>query len=258
MYKGQYSSDNLAYPSTYPLLNPVATLFVITMSEPKVLSLAVVLYPGINIVDYQGPMELLETAGTKSRMGALVTSLPGVPKPKVKFETEYLAETHDPITPMAGARVLPTKTFSEVASNQFDIILVPGGDNTRPGEPSKALADFIRGQASGAQYILSVCTGSWILAGLGLLDGKRATTNKSYFNEIKKTTSPSIEWVPKARWVVDGKFWTSSGVTAGQDMGHEFLKTVAGAEFAIVAKNTMELRATNADDDEFADVFGLV
>ncbi|KAG8686914.1 hypothetical protein FRC11_008142 [Ceratobasidium sp. 423] len=205
-----------------------------------------------------GPMELLETAGTKSGMGTFTSSLPGIPKPKVKFETEYLAETHDPITPLAGARALPTKTFSEVASKQFDIILIPGGDNTRPGEPSKALAEFVLGQAPGAQYVLSVCTGGWILAGLGLLDGKRATTNKSWFNEIKRTTSPSIQWVPKARWVVDGKFWTGSGVTAGQDMGYEFLKTLAGAEFATVAKNTMELRATSAGDDEFAEVFHLI
>ncbi|CAE6510889.1 unnamed protein product [Rhizoctonia solani] len=205
-----------------------------------------------------GPMELIECAGTKSGMGGFMRGLPGAPKPRVKFETEYLAETQDPITPMAGARVLPTKTFSEVASNQFDILLVPGGDNTRPGEPSKALAEFIQAQVPGAQYVLSVCTGSWILAGLGLLDGKQATTNKFLFNEIKKTTSSSILWVPKARWVVDGKFWTGSGVTAGQDMGHEFLKTLAGAEFATVAKNVMELRATSADDDEFADVFHLV
>ncbi|CAE6439908.1 unnamed protein product [Rhizoctonia solani] len=202
-------------------------------------------------------MELIEGAGTKSAMGAFMSGLSGAPKPKVKFETEYLAETQDPITPMAGARVLPTKTFSEVASKQFDIVLIPGGDNTRPGEPSEALAEFIRRQTPGAQYILSVCTGSWILAGLGLLDGKRATTNKSFFKEIKKTTSPSIQWIPKARWVVDGKFWTGSGVTAGQDMGHEFLKTLAGAEFATATKNLMELRATSADDDEFADVFHL-
>jgi putative intracellular protease/amidase len=153
-----------------------------------------------------GPMELLETAGTKSATGAYMDTDPKVPKPAVKFETEYLAETHDPITPMAGARVLATKTFTEVASKQFDIILIPGGklnfvpctkrprcqqmtenlgDNSRPGEPSKALTEFVEGQAPGARYVLSVCTGSWILAALGLLDGRRATTNKLLFNEIK-------------------------------------------------------------------------
>ncbi|CAE6373191.1 unnamed protein product [Rhizoctonia solani] len=202
-------------------------------------------------------MELLETAGTKSATGAYMDADPKVPKSAVKFETEYLAETHDPITPMAGARVLATKTFAEVASKQFDIILIPGGDNSRPGEPSKALTEFVEGQASGARYVLSVCTGSWILAALGLLDGRRATTNKHMFNEIKRTTSPAIQWVAKARWVVDGKFWTSSGVTAGQDMGLEFLRTVAGSEFGTAAKNVMEFRATSADDDEFADIYNL-
>ncbi|CCO33022.1 hypothetical protein BN14_07090 [Rhizoctonia solani AG-1 IB] len=131
------------------------------------------------------------------------------------------------------------------------------GDNSRPGEPSKALTEFVEGQAPGARYVLSVCTGSWILAALGLLDGRRATTNKLLFNEIKRTTSPAIQWVAKARWVVDGKFWTSSGVTAGQDMGLEFLKTVAGSEFGTAAKNVMEFRATSADDDEFADIYNL-
>ncbi|CAE6439716.1 unnamed protein product [Rhizoctonia solani] len=226
------------------------------MSE--VLSLGVVLFNGMNIVDYQGPMELIETAGINSATGAFMNARPEAPKPKVRFETEYLAEAYDPVTPMSGARVLPTKTFAEVVSKQFDIILIPGGENTRPGEPSKAMTEFIERQAPGARYVLSVCTGSWVLAALGLLDGKRATTNKLWYNEIKRTTSPLIQWVPRARWVVDGKFWTGSGVTAGQDMGHEFLKTLAGAEFATAAKNVMELRATSADDDEFAEVFNLV
>ncbi|KAF8715258.1 Class I glutamine amidotransferase-like protein, partial [Rhizoctonia solani] len=203
-------------------------------------------------------MELIETAGTKSAMGAFMIANPKFPTPEVKFETEYLAGTHDPITPMAGARVLPTKTFSEVGSKQFDIILIPGGDNTRPGEPSKALTEFLEAQVPGARYVLSVCTGSWVLATLGFLDGKRATTNKFLFNEIKSTTSPLIHWVPRARWVVDGKFWTGSGVTAGQDMGLAFLKALQGTEFALAAKNVMEFRAvTSADDDEFADVFHL-
>jgi hypothetical protein len=74
----------------------------------------------------------------------------------------------------------------------------------------------------------------------------------------QSNTSTAIEWIPKARWVVDGNIWTSSGVTAGQDMAFEFLKTIAGEEFATTAKNIIELRAAKADDDEFADVYGLI
>lgn len=99
------------------------------------------------------------------------------------------------------------------------------------------MLDFIKTQSKEAKYVLSVCTGSWILADCGLLDNKRATTNKFSFKTVKvcfiafaaqfgvhfahflfqETTSEKIQWVAKARWVVDGKFWTSSGVTAGKD-----------------------------------------
>ncbi|CAE6467403.1 unnamed protein product [Rhizoctonia solani] len=203
-----------------------------------------------------GPMELLEAAGINSAGGAYFESIPGAPKPNVKFESEYVAETHDPIRGMAGPPISATKTFDEVVSKQFDIILIPGGSVT-PTTMSKPLAEFIRAQVPGAKYVLTVCTGSWLLASLGLLDGKRATSNKFFFNEIRKTASSTVQWVAKARWVVDGNIWTSSGVTAGQDMAYEFLTTVAGAEFATTAKNLMELRATSADDDEFAEVFKL-
>ncbi|KAF8749710.1 class I glutamine amidotransferase-like protein [Rhizoctonia solani] len=202
-------------------------------------------------------MELIETAGTKSATGAFMIANPKFPTPEVKFETEYLAERTIQLRQWQ-VRGFYLKTFSEVGSKQFDIILIPGGDNTRPGEPSKALTEFLEAQVPGARYVLSVCTGSWVLATLGFLDGKRATTNKFLFKEIKSTTSPLIHWVPRARWVVDGKFWTGSGVTAGQDMGLAFLKALQGTEFALAAKNVMEFRAvTSADDDEFADVFHL-
>ncbi|KDN37524.1 hypothetical protein RSAG8_10123, partial [Rhizoctonia solani AG-8 WAC10335] len=218
------------------------------MSESKVLSLAVVLFPQVT--------ELLETAGINSAGGAFFEVMPEIPRPEVRFESEYVAETRDPIRGLAGPPIIATKTFDEVLSKQFDIILIPGG-LVQPGNIPKPLAEFIRAQVPGAKYVLTVCTGSWLLAALGLLDGKRVTSNKFHFNEIRKTTSSNIQWVTKARWVVDGNIWTSSGITAGQDMAYEFLKTVAGLEFATAMKNVLELRATSADDDEFADVFKL-
>ncbi|KAG8719158.1 hypothetical protein FRC08_003510 [Ceratobasidium sp. 394] len=199
-------------------------------------------------------MELLSFAEETS----LALTLPGIPKPNAYFEVDYIAETHDPIVPGGGPRILASKTIEEVASKQFDIILIPGGVTARPDMASKAVNEFIRKQAYQAKYVLTVCTGSWLLAGSGILDGKRATTNKFTFNEVKRNTSTAIDWVAKARWVVDGNIWTSSGVTSGQDMAFDFLKMVAGEEFATIAKNIVELRAANADDDEFAGVHGLI
>ena len=81
----------------------------------------------------------------------------------------------------------------------------------------KSLVDFIKAQAPGAKYVLSVCTGSEVLARAGVLNGKRATTNKFSFKRIQEETRDLVvTWVPKARWVVDGNVWSSSGVTAGR------------------------------------------
>ena len=67
--------------------------------------------------------------------------------------------------------------------------------------------------------LIHIYSGSWVLSATGLLDGRRATTNKSWFRKIAEaTTTHNIQWVPKARWVVDGKFWTASGVSAGEPL----------------------------------------
>ena len=112
--------------------------------------------------------------------------------------------------------------------------MVLSGNNARPECVPVDLLEFIKHQAPGAKYILSVCTGSWVLAGTGLLDGRKATTNKAAFRSckvvylklrgliinghasIQAATSDKIDWIPKARWVVDGNIWTSSGVSAGE------------------------------------------
>jgi putative intracellular protease/amidase len=108
---------------------------------------------------------------------------------------------------------------------------VTGTDTT----PASEIA-FIKAQAPKAQYVMSVCAGSGILARAGVLSGKRATTNKAFFKLVEVclfyanrlatvfliisplsagATPKDITWVPKARWVVDGHIWTSFGVSAG-------------------------------------------
>ena len=143
----------------------------------------------------------------------------------------------------------------------------------------QSLVDFVKRQAPGAQYVLSVCTGSEVLARAGVLQGKRATTNKaSYKRIVDETRELGITWVPKARWVVDGKIWTSSGVTAGKgfhnnvdsaivqlhtrfagaDMGYAFLEMLVGSAAASIIRGRVELSNKKEDDDEFAEYYGLV
>jgi putative intracellular protease/amidase len=224
---------------------------------PEQLRLAVCLFPGVTVLDYQGPMELLGALSKKVLENLMMASVFSE-MPKYSINVEYLAATMEPVEPMSGPSVVPERTYDELIASkeQYDILLVPGGEailardlrpsinvvyartpgpGARPEAVPASLVDFIRKQAPGAQYILSVCTGSWILSGTGVLNGKKATTNKFSFKSVQvsgpsfsvstlkssmswqeSTRDLPITWVPKARWVVDGNIWTSSGVTAGR------------------------------------------
>jgi len=223
------------------------------MSNLKTLRLAVCLFPDVTALDYEGPVELL---GFISPKNAKTRDIPKTCP--YLIDITYLSHTMEPVEPSSGPNILPTQTYNDVKDDeQFDIILVPGGRGARPGNIPEVILDFIKRQAPRAMYILSVCTGSWVLAGCGLLDGKRATTNKFSFAQTKAATSDKINWVPKARWVVDGNIWTSSGVTAGMDMTNAFLTHLVGNETATMIRNIIELRVVDQDDDEFAAVHGL-
>ncbi|CAE7176816.1 unnamed protein product [Rhizoctonia solani] len=182
----------------------------------------------------------------------------GWPFSPYEFEFDFLAESLDPIIPSAGPALVPSKTFSQVNNTQYDIILVPGGPGTRPAVISPKVLDFVKSQEPGLQYLLSVCTGAWVLANAGVLEGKNATTNKAAFAQVRNETSKGINWIPKARWVVDGTTWTSSGVTAGMDMANAFINHLVGPEYATKVLNLVELRAAQQGDDPFAEVYGLI
>ncbi|KAG0006190.1 hypothetical protein BGZ65_009123 [Modicella reniformis] len=102
---------------------------------------------------------------------------------------------------------------------------------------------------------MPVCTGPGILAKFGLIDGYKATTNKAAF-EWAACEGPNVNWVKRARWVQDGKFVTSSGVSAGIDAALYIvseLTNIANAE--AVAREIEYSWHRNAEEDPFADMY---
>jgi len=216
------------------------------------LKLAVVLFDRATFLDFLGPVEQFGFLQQAHSSADIETD-------RVTLSIEYLGPTRDPIKPDRGPAVLVDRAYHEVGEDErFDILLIPGGMGARPNIRPPGIIDFIRCQAQCAKYILSVCTGSWLLADAGVLDGKRATSNKAAFSSVKEATSPLIDWVPKARWVVDGNVWTSSGVTAGQDMAAAFIEHLAGKEQSDKIRGIIELSVKGPDDDEFAKWHGLI
>lgn len=111
------------------------------------------------------------------------------------------------------------------------IFFIPGGLGTRIEVNNELLIGRIKEISESSDYVLTVCTGSALLAKSGLLDGREATSNKRAFAWVTSNGS-EVVWDDKARWKVDGKFYTSSGVSAGMDMSLGFLADKHGIDFA--------------------------
>lgn len=122
-----------------------------------------------------------------------------------------------------------------------EILFIPGGLGTRKEIDNIPFIDKIRELAQQSKYVTTVCTGSALLAKTGLLDGKRATSNKRSFDWVMNSSSHVI-WVKSARWVADGKYYTSSGVSAGIDMALGFIADIAGLDKAREIAKRIEYR----------------
>jgi transcriptional regulator GlxA family with amidase domain len=200
-------------------------------------TLGVVLYPDFELLDNFGPMEMFGNMQGSIEMMTVATE-PGLVKSA------------------QGTRVHADHGLDDCP--KLDMILVPGGMGTRAAVDDDRLVDWLRRRSNDAEIVMTVCTGSGLLAQTGLLDGRRATTNKAFF-VWPETTWPKVQWVREARWVEDGKFWTSSGVSAGMDMALAVIAKIAGPEAAeLLATGTEYEWHRDAGWDPFARVHNLV
>jgi len=149
-----------------------------------------------------------------------------------------------------GVSILTDK-LETVEKDDIEIFLIPGGLGTRKEVENKLLIDSIKKISNLCKYVLTVCTGSALLARTGLLDNKNATSNKRAFGWVT-TNGANVMWNKKARWTVDGKFYTSSGVSAGMDMALGFLSDRHGIEFARKVAREIEYNwIEDKDNDSF-------
>ena len=195
------------------------------------------IFQGFELLDLFGPLEMF---------GLL----------KDDFDLRLVAETLDPVESNQQVSANPDSTIKDV--DHLDILFVPGGMGTRREVSNRVLLDWIRTISEPAEYVLSVCTGSLLLAGAGVLDGRRATTNKAAYTKIADQY-PKVDWVKQARWVEDGKFITSSGVSAGMDMALGAIALTHDQETAEKVAMWSEYDwHQNKDWDPFARAHGLV
>ena len=200
-------------------------------------TVGLLLFPGFESLDAFGPVEVFGC-------------LPGA------FRVVTVAERPEPVASGQGPRTVADHGFE--GCPRLDLLLVPGGVGVRDQAGNPRLLGWIKERSADAEIVASVCNGSWLLARAGVLDGRRATSNKMFFADVGEH-GPRVEWVPKARWVEDGKFFTSSGVSAGTDMALQIVAQLCGRETAENVARAMEYAwHTDAAHDPFAAVWGLV
>lgn len=137
-------------------------------------------------------------------------------------------------------------------ADQTGILLIPGGQGTRSLVKDAAFIKKLASASDTARYVLTVCTGSALLAKTSLLNGRKATSNKKAFTWVQSVNS-DVNWIGSARWVQDGKYYTSSGVSAGIDMALGFVADQRGTAAAAEIANNMEyLWNKDKDNDPFS------
>jgi transcriptional regulator GlxA family with amidase domain len=162
----------------------------------------------------------------------------------------FLSFDGRPVRSSQGTLVHPDHALS--SAPRLDVMMVPGGMGTRPLLQDKAFLDALRTRDSETSWTASVCTGAALLAKAGLLDGRAATTNKLAFDWVRDQR-PEVDWRGRARWVFDGKFLTSSGVSAGTDMALALVERLYGRKAAEEAAQTAEyLWNDDSGNDPFA------
>ena len=196
-------------------------------AEKKPLTLGAILYEGFELLDLYGPLEMF-----------------GNLKPQVKIIT--VAEKAGPVASFQGPQTLAEFEYQNCPP--LDLILLPGGFGTIQELENQATLSFLKERVPAAKISMSVCSGSWLLGKAGLLDDRRATSNKFYF-KMATQQSDRVDWVSEARWVEDGPIFTSSGVSAGMDMSLAVIASLFGEDKATEIANYTEY-VWNRDPDE--------
>lgn len=166
------------------------------------------------------------------------------------------AESAGVVASAQGPRAVADYALAE--RPKVDVILVPGGIGTRKQVSNGVVLEWLQRRSGDAEVVTSVCTGAALLAKAGLLDGRNATSNKAAFGWVVEQ-GPAVRWVRQARWVEDGRFVTSSGVSAGIDMTLAVIARVADPETAERIAVRMEFDwHRDPAWDPFARIHGLV
>lgn len=203
--------------------NPRSTPIVVTAGAGRsgaARVIEVLAFPAVQLLDVTGPLQVFATANDH------VTGAGGTPP----YALRVVAKGDNGVTSSAGlgiaARPLPGMATT------VDTLMVAGGPGVDAAAADPALVDWLRRRAGKARRVASVCTGAFLLAASGVLDGRRAATHWSCCAEFERRF-PAVRVEPDPIFVRDGPVWTSAGVTAGIDLALALVEEDLGRTVAL-------------------------
>ena len=190
---------------------------VVDVARPR--SVVIVTYDGVQVLDITGPHEVfsgatraLEAAGRQDAGYA----------PTLASATPGMVRSESGLTVVAGA-------LDDVG--EVDTLLVPGGGGVSAAAADDRLVATVAALAARSRRVVGVCSGAFLLAAAGLLDGRRATTHWARAGRLARQ-HPTVEVDADPIWIRDGDVWTSAGVTAGIDVALALVEDDVGTEIA--------------------------
>jgi transcriptional regulator GlxA family with amidase domain len=172
--------------------------------------IVIVAFDGFQSLDLSGPAEVFAAAG---------------------WPVTVVTSDGATVRSSSGITVVPDGDLASVPG-AIDILMVVGGEGTPDAMADATLRAWLRRAAKRSRRVTSVCSGAFVLAEAGLLDGRRATTHWSVCDALARRY-PDIDVDPERIYVRDGSVWTSAGVTAGMDLALAIVEEDLGRDVAL-------------------------
>ncbi|WP_417452088.1 GlxA family transcriptional regulator [Kordiimonas sp.] len=190
------------------------------LNDPR--TVMMVVYPNAHILDVTGPLEVLTGASLF------------LPDTTPTYETILVANQGGAVKTTSGLSLQADLSFRDATEQlaTLDTLLISGGHGINEATSDTELMEFVRIASTRAKRVVSICTGAMILAELGLLNGRRATTHW-WWCPILAQKYPEVEVDADAIYVRDGNVWTSAGVTTGMDLALSLVEMDFGHHIAL-------------------------
>jgi transcriptional regulator GlxA family with amidase domain len=186
-------------------------------------NVVILIFPEVEVLDFAGPFEVFAVTDELCNFEV--------------FNVITVAESLAPVRARNGLTIVPDHDFTTCPSADF--LIIPGGFGTRELLENETVLAWIEKQSTSAELVMSVCTGAFLLAKIGLLDGLKATTHHEYLAELR-ALAPAAKIDATARFHDNGKFITSAGISAGIDSSLHIVGRVLGIDAAERTASSME------------------